>query len=150
MLATLAMAGCRGGGPTGNAPLAQLPDLSAVRPFVMEKDGESQILADVSPAWSQLEGLSSAQARRQWLTAAALVLVKRDAVPKFPQSDSFRVKLVRVVEYDNYNRPLLATAKELASGRIATADLPGDLSLPAVVRSAASVRGLSFVPGYSE
>jgi hypothetical protein len=125
--------------------LAELPDLAAVKPFVLQRDGACQVVADLSPAWAQVSRLRGPDARKRFLTAVAVMLVKRDGIAKFPSSPSCVVKLVKVVEYDSYNRPMLATARELAKGSVPAAGLPAELTLEAVRRAAASVT-LTFAP----
>ena len=139
--ALLASAAC----PGAAAELPALPELSQVRPFVLERDGAFHLLADLSPVWSQLESLPSTDARKLFLGASALMLVRRHAVAKFPTAAAFQVKLVKVVEYDNYHRPILATARPLLEGPIPTSRLPADASLEATLKAARAVLdSLSF------
>jgi hypothetical protein len=123
---------------------AKLPDLAKVKPYVLAREGGHHVLADLSPAWAELSALTTADARKEYLALCALLLVKRDGVVKFPQAQAFEVRLVRVVEYDNYNRPMLATAKELLKVSVPVAKLPAEASPEALARAARALDGATF------
>lgn len=148
LIATLALAaGCGGGNESGGptAPAAgALPDITALKPFVLEKDGGFHALIDVAPLWAQVEARGDAAARKELLGAALLMVLRRDGLSKFAQAQEFQVKLVRVTEYDSYNRPMIATGKEICTGKVPATQVPADLTPATVQKTLPATAGLQW------
>lgn len=149
LLAFVLVGGCGesgspGGGTSPGGAAGGLPDITPLKPFVLEKDGTFHALIDVAPVWGQVEVAGNAAARRSALGAVALMVLRRDACPKFPKATEFQVKLVRVTEYDSYNRPMIATGKELVTGRLAATQVPADLTPEAVRKAIPATAALSW------
>lgn len=121
-----------------------VPNLTGVKPYVIARDGGHRVLADLSPAWDELGRLKTLDERKEFLVASALLLVQRDARAKYPQAMTFDVRIVRVVEYDNYNRPMLSTAKELLRASMAVSQLPADGTASALRKAARAFTGAVF------
>ena len=120
-LGLVLVAGCGGGPERAPASAVSAPsaavDVGAIKPFILEKDGAFQALIDVAPVWAQVEARGDAAARKAAVFDAVAQVIKRDGAPKFPQAKEFQVKVVRVTEYDSYNRPMFATGKPLCDGK---------------------------------
>lgn len=155
LAALVLVTGCGGGAETGGggveaaspagaaAPAAGAAiDITAVKPFVLEKDASFQALIDAAPVWAQVEARGDAAARKGALGEVILQVLKRDGVSKFPKATEFQVKLVRVTEYDSYNRPMFATGKVLCEGKLTAAAIPADASADAVAKAAPATAAL--------
>lgn len=135
LAALVFVAGCGGGAEStpasvvaSAAPAGVALDIGAIKPFVLEKDGAFQALIDVAPVWAQVEARGDASARQAAVADVIAQVIKRDGVSKFPQAKEFTVKVVRVTEYDSYNRPMFATGKPLADGKVAVGAAPAGLT----------------------
>ena len=99
LAALVLVTGCGGGAETGGggveaaspagaaAPAAGAAiDITAVKPFVLEKDASFQALIDAAPVWAQVEARGDAAARKGALGEVILQVLKRDGVSKFPKA----------------------------------------------------------------
>lgn len=100
-----------------------LVDLSKVAPtediVFAVKDGGPLILVDMAGETDHFQSLP-AKARQEYLAKRALIIVAEQALarPDYQGMDLFKVKLVEVTDYDDYDQPKWFDADHLGSFRV--------------------------------
>ena len=118
--ALLAMVILAPGPGVAAGPLVDLSKVAPTEDIVFAvKDGGPLILVDMAGETEHFQSLA-AKARQEYLAKRALIIVAGQALarPDYKGMDTFKVKLVEVVDYDDYDQPKWFTADHLGSFRV--------------------------------